>query len=300
MLIRSSIFTALSAATVAASSPASATTYATQKFECPVGGEKFKADVVLSNITFGQRADGKPYSPLPVPPIVECPENGLLLIDEEFSDADLLVLRNAVHSEEYQAMRGTETPHFRAFWLKKQLGRDPASQLSSLLQATWETDENYDRKVRYQARFIAEATGWKAIGEDQEAWFWFNVRAVNALRELGYFTKAEEHLKLVALPENLPESPEAAQNGKEFIDRLSALLKDKNPLAEPANLVPSEVAMFRCVDPQPPLTPAETSVCAQERIQNVIREFEFKPKGGKMLQGATAVRAANTELRKQN
>jgi len=276
---------------------AHSTTFAEVEFECPVGGEKFTADVVVSNITFGQRPDGKPYSPLPVPPIVECPDNGLLLFEDEFSEEDLTILTAVVQSEEYQSMRTTETPHFRAFWLKGRLGRDRISQLGSLLQATWETDENYDRKVRYQARFVAEASGWQPGQEHRAAWFWYNMRAVNALRELGYFDKAAAHLSHVTLPENFPVDGEEARYGKLYADRIGALLKDRNPLVEPANLVPPDVAIFRCVVPQVPLTPAESHACSQAEIQTTIDEYEFKPKGSKKLRGESAVRAAAEEFR---
>lgn len=278
-------------------SSTSATTYVTEKFECPIGGEKFKADVVASNISFGQRPDGKPYSPLPVYPIVECPENGLLLIDENFTTDEISVLEAAIETPEYKAMRTADTQHFRASWLKKKLGRDTVSQISSLLQATWETDDDYERKIRYQSAFIEAATSMPRSDEVAEAWFWYNLRAVNALRELGYFSVARKHLGVVMAPENLPTDPEQVENGRFYADRLSALLADRNPYFEPANLVPKDVAIFRCVVPKSPLTPAEIEACSNDAIGAAISDFEYKPKGGKKLKGESAIRAADTELR---
>lgn len=274
---------------------ASPTTFFEEKFECPIGGEKFKAKVVASNITFGQRPDGKPYSPLPVHPIVECPDNGFLLFDDQFSDDELAVLAEAIASAEFQRMRISETPHYRAGWLKRKAGRDAVSQISSLLQATWETDHNQGRKERYQSEYINTVMQLARVEENATSWFWYNLRAINAMRELGYFTEALDRLDYVMKPEHLPEDPKAAENGTFLAKELRALLKEENYYAEPANLVPPRIAMFRCVVPRSPLTLVETDACQRDDVLSAIADFEFKPRGGKKLMGEAAIRAADAE-----
>ncbi len=270
-------------------SPALATTFVKQKFVCPIGGEKFEANVVASNSTFGQRPDGKPYSPLPVYPIVECPQNGFLLFDEEFTSDELQQLRIAVESAEFQAMRATDTPHYRAYWLKEKVGREPLQKIWSLTQAGWETDQDWDRKVRYKAALIAEITSLKRTEDNADSWFWYNLRAANALRELGYYGKADALLDRVYQTDQIPADEDNAKNAAFFVEELRALIAEENPVVEPANLVPSEIAAFRCVVPHSVLSSSELKACESKEIIDAIESVTAKD-GGQKLNGSAAIK----------
>ena len=282
-------------AAMAFATSASSTTFVEKTFVCPIGGDEFRAKVVGSTISWGQRLDGRPYGPLPVYPIVECPDNGFLLFDDQFGDDELSVLAEAIASPEFQRMRISETPHYRAGWLKRKAGRDAISQISSLLQATWETDHDQARKERYQSEYINSVMQLARTEQNATPWFWYNLRAINAMRELGYFAGALDRLDYVVKPEHLPENPQAAENGMFLAKRLRALLEEENHHAEPANLGPPQVAMFRCVIPTSPLTSVEKEACRREDVRSAIADFEFKPKGGKTLKGEAAIRAAGSE-----
>jgi len=274
-----------------------ATTFAEEDFVCPIGGEEFEANVVLSNTTWGQRPDGKPYSALPVYPVTECPQNGFLLFDENFTEEELQILEKATGTAEFQAMRETDTQHYRVWWLKNKVQRDEASQLSSLLRAGWETDHDYDRKVKYQSQFANLALNMVRTDENAAVWFYYNLRAVNILRELGYFDEGLKRLDFLMKPEYLPQDDQEKEGALFFADALRALLEQKNPFFEPANLVPERVAIFRCVAPKSPLTDAENTACASEEVTKAIADFRHKPKGGKKLRGAAAVQAADLDWR---
>ncbi len=275
--------------TLIASHSSNATTFTKDKFVCPIGGEKFTADVVMSYTSFGQRPDGKRYSTLPNYPIIECPKNGFLLFDENFTDEELDALRVAVQSDEYQRMRTTDTPHFRAYWLKEKAGRGALEKISSIIQAGWETEGDWDRKVRYKIAFIAEATGLNRSEQNATDWFWFNLRAANALRELGHFDQAADLIDRTYKPEFVPDDDEAAENAKFYVRELRALIVDENPLAEPANLIPVGVAAFRCIDPKPALTASEVNACAKEQTIKAIERVTAKD-GGKKLTGEAAIK----------
>ena len=276
-----------------ASTHAIATTYATEEFECPIGGEKFKAQVVVSNITFGQRPDGRRYGPLPIYPIVECPGNGFLLFAEDFTQEELAILSDVIETPKYIAMRSTDTPHYRAWWLLSQIRSEPVPQLNLLIQATWESDKNWKRKIRYQAEFVNITLKLERSEQNSDDWFWLNLRAINAMRELGYYQEALNRLELVVADKNLPTDPEAAANGKFFGSELRSLIEEENPAPEPANLIPTEQAKFRCVRPLLfPLTDVESATCQSSNVQEAIAAFEYKPKGGKRLKGEVAIRAA--------
>lgn len=251
---------------VGASTPAGATTFAQKDFVCPVGGEKFTADVIMSSTSWGQRPDGRPYGTLPVYPIVECPGNGLLLVQEEFPPDDIARLGPLVAADEYQAMRRTETPHYRAWWLLAHLQRDPYTLASFLLQASWETDEDLARKARYQAAFVAAATGLKPAPDKAEAWFVLNLRAGNALRELGYFDKAAEVLGRIDKPEFMPKDAPTATAIRTFIAGLQTLIAEQNPTPEPAGLLPKFEAARRCGAGAALLSPSEVTACNDPKL----------------------------------
>lgn len=277
---------------------AAATTFIEEEFECPIGGEKFKANVMMSNFTMGQRADGKPYGGVAVWPIPECPENGLILFEDDFSDDDLAALAVAIQTPEFRSMRDTDTSRYRLYWLKREIGRSVSEQIGALYEAIWQTDEDWDRKIRYQAEFVKVATGWERPVDPESAerigWFWMNMRAVNTLRELGYYEEALGHLHFVTKAEHLPLDEETAGNAQFYADQLELLLEERNPHPEPVNLTPLEVAIFRCVMGEG-LTPVEETKCAEQTIQDKIADFSFKPKGEKKLFGEAAVMAAHSQ-----
>ncbi|WP_428027372.1 hypothetical protein, partial [Altererythrobacter sp.] len=66
---------------------------------------------------------------------------------------------------------------------------------------------------------------------------------------------------------------------------------DKNPTSEPANLVPPEIARFRCVIPRFELTSAELVACNSTKVKEAIAAFEYKPKGSKRMKGEQAILA---------
>lgn len=249
--------------------PVEATTVVEGKFVCPVGGEKFKAMAIASYSSWGQRPDGRAYGTLPIYPIIECPKNGMLLIDDKFTDAETQVLNSLVPSAEYQTMRASETPHYRAWWLKAKIGRDGFEQASMLLQATWETDKDFDRKVRYQAAFVALATALPRDDKHADDWLFYNLRAANALRELGYFDKALSLLDRVDKPQFMPIDTKDAEGARYLITALRVLATEANPVSEPANMIPEQAAALRCEQPRPPLSPVEVTACEKPELAPV-------------------------------
>jgi hypothetical protein len=263
--------TALAGASCLVSAPAATTTLFEEEFTCPVGGEKFEDYVVGSHTTWGQRPDGRSYGTLPIYPIVECPGNGFLLFDEEFSREDIARLEPLVASAEYQAMRRTETPHYRVAWLVEKLGRDPYQRTWELLQASWESDDDPARKARYQAAFVAAATGLERAAGEPGEWFWFNLRAANALRELGEFGSAARQLDMVDRPELMSEDEDEQAGARYLIDGLRILIAEENAFAEPANVIPPQEAVIRCTAEE--LSPAEETACRTPEYLEAAEEY---------------------------
>jgi hypothetical protein len=286
---------ALAGAASVASGPLGATTTFEQDFTCPVGGETFKGQVVASSSSWGQRPDGRSYGTLPIYPIVECPGNGFPLFDEEFTPAEIAMLEQAVASAEYQAMRASETPHYRTWWLAQKIGREPQQLISSLLQATWESDDDWERKARYQAAFIQAATGWARTDENARMWFWYNLRAANALRELGHFDQAAMLLDRIDRPDRLPTDASQLAGARKLIAGLRSLVAEQNPVPEPANLVPERIAAYRCVAHRVPLTPSEEAACETASVREAIDAYEIWDEDGDRLTGEAAIRFINRQ-----
>lgn len=269
--MRHALATALALAVLAHGSPLTATTSLPQTFTCPVGGETFEDDVIASRTTSGRRPDGRPYGSLEIVPLVECPGNGLVLFDNDFTADEIALLTPLVASARYQAMRQGETPHYRAWWLMRALGREPAVLAGTLLTASWESDRDRERKARYQNAFV-EAAQAVPRSEAQD-WFHYTVRAANALRELGRFEEAGARLDLLEASEAWPKDPDSREGARLLIEGLRALIAERNRHSEPTNLVPARVAARRCLDRAAELTASEGDACASPGHVEAIGDY---------------------------
>jgi hypothetical protein len=254
-----------------------ATTMFPKRFVCPVGGEAFTAQVIGSMTSWGQRPDGRRYGTTPIVPITECPGNGLVLFEEKFEGADLEKLTSLVIGTDYQSARKSETPHYRAWWLMDRMGRDPFDTAFVLLVATWEADGKVETKRRYQRLFVESAANLSGSEAKRSDWFWVNLRAANALRELGEFDASTVLLKAIDRPERLPTEAGQLKGARYVIDGLATLNAEQNAALEPANLIPAQEAAQRCLDGSSELTPAETKACTDEKVaQQVERLKEYR------------------------
>ena len=274
--------------------PVHATTFFQQSFTCPVGGKTFKSRVMGSNSTFGQRPDGRPYSPMPVPPLVECPDNGFILYQETFSKPEVAKATALVASDAYRRVRAEETQYYRLWWLRREMGGDAYTLAQDLMVAAWETDADPGRKARYQAAFVeaVAALDPKAAPED---WFWLTLRAANAQRELGRF---EDASKLLGL---LPQRVSALAEGEDreaalrIIKDLAALVDAHMTGPEPLTLVPQHVAVLRCVMARDALVVVERQVCEKAEVREAIARTRAITEDDRELKGEEAVRYRATQ-----
>lgn len=267
-----------------------ATTYVPVKLTCPIGGEKFDGYAMASNTYMGQRPDGRPYSPSPIPPIKECPGNGFVIFDDKLAKADKAVLAPIVASAEYQAMRATETRHYRAWWLKSRIGRDPFALASSLMVAGWESDDDPSRKARYQSAFAEAAMALSRDDANADDWFWLRLRAANALRELGRFDAAAALIDALEQPGLLPTEADQRAGAVRLIAGLRALITDRNTAAEPTNLIPPRMAIERCKERG--LSPAEASACSGDAVNAEREEMEKWRRESELDDGSAAASAS--------
>lgn len=251
--------------------PATGTTLFEQKFVCPVGGEKFKAMVIGSMTTWGQRPDGMPYGTTTIVPLTECPRNGFIFFEEKFDSADIDRLTPLVLGTEYQSLRQTDTPHFRAWWLMSKLDRDPFRTAQTLLVASWESDADKVRKSRYQRAYIAAVSALPMSEAKKSDWFWLNLRSANLLRELEDFKQSDILLAKLDQADLLPNDTDSLEGVRFLIDGLRLLNADRNAKSEPTNLIPAMVALDYC-STATGLTPAETHGCKTPEVEKARRD----------------------------
>lgn len=255
-----------------------ATTYSEETIRCPVGGESFEVTSVSSYTTLGQRPDGKPYGTLPLPePLHECPGNKLVIY-RVFTPDEVKQLEPLIASESYRDMVASETSYYRAAWLDRQLKPHDNSWAWILLRATWQADHRPALKTRYQTEFVAAAAATPAKPDDI-IWLVLQLRAVNALRELGRFDEA------VALLRGLPRDALQAKPGEterdarnraswtDFMAKLERAAARRDASIEPLDLIDTSTATGKCVD----MTPAEriasiNGFCTQPEMAKRIDE----------------------------
>lgn len=144
---------------------------------CPLGGERFTQDTVMSGTAFGHYLDGRGFGPIASPwPLVECPGNGFPIYRHDFSKAELGQLAPLIASDAYQRMRKDETQYWRLGWLLEQLQAPLEEQAAVLRQATWEASpEQYPRYVAAASGLHARLCPEDAPQQDLE---WIHCQAM--------------------------------------------------------------------------------------------------------------------------
>jgi hypothetical protein len=219
------------------------------KMACPVGGKEFEYRPSRQAPVAGERPDGKPYASVKFPlALPECPDNGLILY-KEYDAAEVVRLEPLVASEAYQALRKAETPYYRAYWLMREMGVEPARHLWALLQASWEAEGKPELRARY-LRELAEASAKVPAQPADLNWLGMEGRAVNALRELGRFDEAAARLDKIpldTLTAGDPKRPDKTRQAwLDYFAGLRATIERKDASLEPADMIPARVAARRC------------------------------------------------------
>jgi hypothetical protein len=258
--------------------PTSAGLPVTKSMTCPIGGGTFDYTTSASYTTFGTRPDGKPYGSWTFPmALPECPANGLVLY-KDYTPEEVAKLEPLVASEAYQALRQADTQYYRAYWLMKEMGLGPEAHLWALLQASWEADGKPELRARYQTELV-EASAKVPLEPTSLNWVGMEARAVNALRELGRFDEALARLDKVptapldvTIPQGTSESApvrEAKQRRAwlTYLKELRAVIERKDVSPEPLDLIPSNVALGRCIDEAATLGEHQRAFCEKETVK---------------------------------
>ncbi len=172
---------------------ASSLTTVEEDFVCPLDGTTSQRTVVMSYTVFDTRLDFRPVGALmSPPPIAVCRSNGFVLYQEDFTDAELVQLREIVASDEYKTLRAENGDWFMAGYLAERMGMPPAETHWMYLHAAW-ADEDSDpaRSQRYLAlafeRFVLAE---RATMHGERDWWIARLMQIEIHRRLGRFEEA--------------------------------------------------------------------------------------------------------------
>ena len=180
-----------------------ATTFQTQERICPIGGERFTENVIMSYSVFGRRLDLKPqgtYGTAPVP-LVVCP-NGFVDFKKNYSEEEIISFTSLINSTSYQNSRSGNTDYYMLAKILEHAGAPKLNIGWTYLEASWEVENKRSLKKYLQYLNLAIDNFNAAVETgNREVGFKIRFLLVELNRLKGDFESAE--LKLKELEANL-------------------------------------------------------------------------------------------------
>ena len=182
----------------------SATTYQTEERICPIGGERFTVEALMSYSTYGKRLDLKPLGrdPSAVPqPLIVCP-NGFIDYKQKYSEEEIISFTNLINSPSYQRLRSGNTDYFMLAQMLESMGTGKLTMGWTYLEASWEA-ECLTCRQKYVPYLNSAIHNFNlAVDEsDDEIGFTYRLLVVELNRLKGDFDTAK--LKLAELEANI-------------------------------------------------------------------------------------------------
>ena len=129
-----------------------ATTFSTETRTCPVGGEIYTTEVLMSYSIFERRLDLKPSGTYGSNPalLIICP-NGFVDYKDSYSEEELIKLTELVNSKEYQRSRSGNNEYYLLAKILEHMGSGKLTTAWHYLNASWLAENNHNRSqyVRY-------------------------------------------------------------------------------------------------------------------------------------------------------
>jgi len=180
-----------------------ATTLTTEERICPLGGERFTVDVLMSFSTFGKRLDLKTDGTYGTDPfrLVVCP-NGFVDFKKNYSEAEIIHFTNLINSPSYQNSRSGNTDYYLLAKIFEHAGAHKLNIGWTYLEASWEA-ENKGNRTQYVQYLNLAIDNFNAAVDtgDTEVGFTYRFLLVELNRLKGDFDSAK--LKLKELEANL-------------------------------------------------------------------------------------------------
>jgi hypothetical protein len=228
---------------LSAPKPALALTLAKREFTCPIGGEKFTANVVASQSQFGMRLDMRPIgamlSPVPLP---VCPGNGFVMFEREFAPDELKALEAIVLTDEYRQARRQHVDYYMVAFMRERMGAPPMELARLYQRASWEAEGSHASQLKRkpdkpelvaQYRALALQKFDAFLQQDRSHsgnWWTAAILSAELARLLGRFDAAEQRLDRLPMEKIPADAPV-----RKAIEQIRGHVAKRN--AEPERLV---------------------------------------------------------------
>ena len=174
-----------------------ARTTAKMEYVCPVGGEKFTAEVEASGTSWGQNLDLKPIGPIGAPGLIaQCPGHKLVIYKgiEEFSESDVEKLTKFILSDHYKNLSKNNTTFYLAAKTMEYLDEDQLDVAHVYLKATWQVYEDMQKYIKYATETRKAFLEFlQTHPSENDEWVVANILIGEMLRRLERFGEAKKH-----------------------------------------------------------------------------------------------------------
>ncbi len=221
---------------VSSTGPALSLTMAKQEFTCPIGGEKFTADVVGSHTQFGMRLDLRPIGAMLAPiPLPVCPGNGFVMFKRQFTPEEIKAIETIVITEEYRQARRRHVDYYMVAFMRERLGATPIELARLYQRASWEAEGRYASEAKKPPEKPELVTQYRTLAlqkfdvflqQDQSystEWWTAAVIAAELERLLGRFDAAKERIARLPVGKLPADSPV-----RKAIDQIGAHVLKQN------------------------------------------------------------------------
>lgn len=167
---------------------------------CPVDGTKFKILQDVSGTSFGARLDLKNTGPAPQPrKLPLCPQCGLPLHKDTFTDAEKAALREIVAASDFRKETEGRSAYFILGVILERRKARPFDIAWAFHQAAWEVEDQNDgayaetarRAIAWFDRAASDAAVSEAARNDRQVAVYL---PIELHRRLGNFTDAKSRL----------------------------------------------------------------------------------------------------------
>jgi hypothetical protein len=268
---------------------ARATSFVSETYICPIGGQKFVASAVSSYSISYDLPDGTPIGPgtgtvFFEPPV--CPKNELVMY-RKFSRAEKSVLKNFIKSDIYREAIVRDTLYYRAYLIERAVNPFSAKLPWLLLTATWEAKEGdgfrSPRTIRYQREFRAFVANL-AIDNKSFTSIALRARAMNAARELSEFESAEKERAAIKIDPEAGGTDGPAKKSREswseYLEAIKAVIARRDSSRAPIDMIEVGDILDLCSGktlypydsrfPTDSLTPFELEYCKNPGIVKAL------------------------------
>lgn len=145
-----------------------ATTFSTETRTCPVGGQIYTTEVMMSYSIYDRRLDLKPRGSYGTDPrlLIVCP-NGFVDYKNSYSDEELIKLAELINSKDYQRSRSGNNEYYLLAKILEHMDAGNLTTAWHYLSASWmaENRNNRSQYVRYLNLSINDMIDAKNEGE---------------------------------------------------------------------------------------------------------------------------------------